>query len=81
MRFALCSLALATVFALPAAAQAPQIFHRVATVEAQHMLPAERDRARRSIAEIVAAAPDGQGESLRLRRGDGHRGAPRQPTL
>jgi hypothetical protein len=81
MRLTLRALALAMVFALPAAAQAPQVFHRVATIEAQRMLPAERDRARRSIAEIVAAAPDRQGESLRLRRGDGHRGAPRQPTL
>jgi hypothetical protein len=59
MRLSLRTLALASVFALPAAAQSPQVFHRVVTIEAQRMLPADRDRARRSIAEIVAATPDG----------------------
>jgi hypothetical protein len=45
----------------PSAASAQQapVFHRVATIEAQRMLPPERDRARRSIAEIVAASADG----------------------
>jgi hypothetical protein len=55
------ALALATVFALPAAvgAQEAPMFRRVATIEAVRMLPADRDRARPSIAEIVAATPDG----------------------
>lgn len=45
----------------PAAASAQQapVFHRVATIEAQAMLPPERDRSGRSIAEIVAASADG----------------------
>lgn len=59
MRLTLRALALASVFALPAAAQQPQVFHRLATIEAVRMLPAERDRARRSVAEIVAASADG----------------------
>jgi hypothetical protein len=42
-----------------ALAQQAPVFHRVATIEAQRMLPAERDRAGRSIAEIVAASADG----------------------
>jgi hypothetical protein len=58
MRSSLRIALLASVFALPASAQAPQVFHRVATIEAQRMLPADRDRARRSIAEIVSATPD-----------------------
>jgi hypothetical protein len=55
------ALALATVFFLPlgAAAQQAPVFNRVATIEAVRMLPPERDRARRSIAEIVAASADG----------------------
>lgn len=40
-------------------AQDAQRFHRIATIEAVRMLPADRDRGRRSIAEIVAASPDG----------------------
>lgn len=42
-----------------ALAQERQVFHRLATIEAIRMLPPERDRSRRSIAEIVAATPDG----------------------
>jgi hypothetical protein len=55
-------LALACILALPitALAQDGQVFHRVATIEAVRMLPPDRDRTRRSIAEIVAAAQDGE---------------------
>ena len=55
------ALALACILTAPASvgAQEPQLFHRVATIEAVRMLPAERERTRRSIAEIVAASPDG----------------------
>lgn len=59
MRLTLRSLALASVVVLPAAAQTPPVFHRIATIEAQRMLPADRDRTRRSVAEIVAASGDG----------------------
>jgi hypothetical protein len=54
-------LPLACLLAVPATASAQerQVFDRVATIEAVRMLPAERDRSRRSIAEIVAAAQDG----------------------
>lgn len=54
-------IALACVFSLPGtvSGQERQVFHRVATIEAVRMLPPDRDRARRSIAEIVAAAQDG----------------------
>ncbi|MCZ8148411.1 MAG: esterase-like activity of phytase family protein, partial [Roseomonas sp.] len=53
--------ALATALVLPvtASAQEPRVFHRLATIEAVRMLPPDRDRGRRSIAEIVAAAQDG----------------------
>lgn len=53
--------AVATALILPAiaSAQEAQVFHRLATIEAVRMLPPDRDRARRSIAEIVAAAQDG----------------------
>ncbi len=57
MRRTLCALALASL-ALPAAAQ-DQVFDRIATIEAVRMLPADRDRTRRSVAEIVAASGDG----------------------
>jgi len=55
------ALTLATVFHLPlvASAQQPPVFNRIATIEAVRMLPADRDRTRRSIAEIVAASADG----------------------
>ena len=43
----------------PAAAQQAPVFHRVATIEAVRMLPPDRDRGRRSVAEIVAASADG----------------------
>jgi hypothetical protein len=59
MRLALSALALATLVTLPAAAQQPPVFHRIATIEANRMLPPERDRNARSIAEIVAASADG----------------------
>jgi Esterase-like activity of phytase len=42
-----------------ALAQAPAFFERIATIEAVKMLPAERDKTKRSIAEIVTAANDG----------------------
>jgi hypothetical protein len=57
------ALTLATVFFLPLGAQAqapqPPVFNRVATIEAVRMLPAERPRSGKSIAEIVAASADG----------------------
>lgn len=40
-------------------AQAPVYFDRIATIEAVKMLPADRDRAKKSIAEIVTSAQDG----------------------
>lgn len=40
-------------------AQQPRFFDRVATIEAIRMLPADRDRSGKSIAEIVAATADG----------------------
>jgi hypothetical protein len=40
-------------------AQAPVFFERIATIEAVKMLPADRDRTKRSIAEIVTSANDG----------------------
>lgn len=57
MRRLLCAVALASL-TLPAAAQ-DQVFHRIATIEAVRMLPPDRDRARRSVAEIVAVSGDG----------------------
>jgi hypothetical protein len=57
MRRLLAALALASL-APPAAAQ-DQVFDRIATIEAVRMLPADRDRTRRSVAEIVAASGDG----------------------
>lgn len=52
---------LASVLTLPitALAQEQQFFHRIATIEAVRMLPPDRGRNVRSIAEIVAAAQDG----------------------
>jgi hypothetical protein len=52
--------ALLLIATLPgiASAQESQVFHRLATIEAVRMLPPDRDRGRRSIAEIVAAAQD-----------------------
>jgi hypothetical protein len=53
-------LALAALFlAAPAFAQAPVFFERIATIEAVKMLPADRDKTKRSIAEIVTATDDG----------------------
>jgi hypothetical protein len=54
-------LVLLVMLALPgmASAQQSEVFHRLSTIEAVRMLPADRDRSRRSIAEIVAAAQDG----------------------
>ena len=53
---------LATVFFLPAVANAQEsrMFNRVAAIEAVRMLPSDRDRAKKSIAEIVAASEDGR---------------------
>jgi len=52
---------LAVALLLPAVAHAQEtrMFDRIATIEAVRMLPPERDRAKRSIAEIVAATEDG----------------------
>jgi hypothetical protein len=58
MRAILRALLLASIIALPAAAQ-ERVFHRIATIEAQAMRPAGFDPARRSAAEIVAATEDG----------------------
>lgn len=54
-------LALVVMLAIPsvASAEQPEVFHRLATIEAVRMLPPDRDRSRRSIAEIVAAAQEG----------------------
>jgi hypothetical protein len=52
-KFALSAALLAG--AAPALAQAPVYFDRIATIEAVKMLPADRDRAKKSIAEIVTA--------------------------
>lgn len=53
-------LALVLMLAVPglASAQGREVFQRVATIEAIRMLPPDRDRSRRAIAEIVAAAQD-----------------------
>jgi hypothetical protein len=45
---------------LPADAQERPVFNRIATFEAVRNLPPDRDPARKSIAEIVTAAADGQ---------------------
>lgn len=52
---------LAAVFLLPAVAHAQdaKVFNRIATIEALRMLPPDRDRSKKSIAEIVAASEDG----------------------
>ncbi len=54
-------LLLAAALLMPAAAHAQEarMFDRIATIEAVRMLPPDRDRAKRSIAEIVAASEDG----------------------
>ncbi|MDP2355677.1 MAG: esterase-like activity of phytase family protein [Beijerinckiaceae bacterium] len=51
----------AAVVLMPFAAQAQeaQTFNRIATIEAVRMLPPDRDKSKRSIAEIVAASEDG----------------------
>jgi hypothetical protein len=52
---------LAVALLLPAIAYAQEarMFDRIATIEAVRMLPPDRDRTKRSIAEIVAASEDG----------------------
>jgi hypothetical protein len=52
---------LTAVVLLPAVAHAQEArtFNRIATIESVRMLPADRDRAKRSIAEIVTATGDG----------------------
>jgi hypothetical protein len=52
---------LAVALLLPAVAHAQEarMFDRIATIEAVRMLPPDRDRTKRSIAEIVAASEDG----------------------
>jgi hypothetical protein len=59
MRLPAALLAVALLAPAAASAQQAPMFHRIATIEAQRMLPPERDRGRRSIAEIVAASADG----------------------
>lgn len=59
MRLPAALLAVALLAPAAASAQQAPVFHRIATIEAQRMLPPERDRGRRSIAEIVAASADG----------------------
>lgn len=51
----------AAIVLLPIAAQAQEArtFNRIATIEAVRMLPPDRDKVKRSIAEIVAASEDG----------------------
>lgn len=52
---------IAVLLALPTTVQAQEarMFNRIATIEAVRMLPPERDKSKRSIAEIVAATADG----------------------
>lgn len=52
---------LAAIILLPVAAQAQdaRMFNRIATIEAVRMLPPDRDRSKKSIAEIVTASEDG----------------------
>ncbi len=59
MRISLRTLLLTSLCALPAAAQQAPVFNRIATIEAVRMLPPDRNRAGRSIAEIVTASADG----------------------
>ena len=56
-----CKPLLAAFILAPIAAQAqePRIFNRIATIEAVRMLPPDRDKSKRSIAEIVTASVDG----------------------
>ncbi len=51
----------AAVCLLPFAAHAQEVrtFNRISTIEAVRMLPPDRDKAKRSIAEIVTASDDG----------------------
>lgn len=52
---------LAAMILLPVAAHAQdaRMFNRIATIDAFRMLPSDRDKAKRSIAEIVAPSADG----------------------
>jgi hypothetical protein len=52
-------LAVALLLPTVAHAQEARMFDRIATIEAVRMLPPDRDRTKRSIAEIVAASEDG----------------------
>ncbi len=56
-----CKPLLAAFILAPIAAQAqePRVFNRIATIEAVRMLPPDRDKSKRSIAEIVTASVDG----------------------
>jgi hypothetical protein len=51
--------AVALVIPLAAQAQEARVFNRIATIEAVRMLPADRDKSKKSIAEIVTASADG----------------------
>lgn len=47
------------LFPIAAHAQDARMFNRISTIEAVRMLPPERDKAKKSIAEIVASSEDG----------------------
>jgi len=52
-------IAVALLLPLSAHAQEARVFNRIATIEAVRMLPPERDKAKKSIAEIVTVSEDG----------------------
>ncbi|MDQ0327232.1 hypothetical protein J2R99_003101 [Rhodopseudomonas julia] len=54
------ALALAAAWSLPAAAQNPEVFNRIATFPVAANMPAERDAASPTVAEIIAATEDGE---------------------
>lgn len=59
MRAALATALAISLASWTVAAQDRPVFNRIATIEAARMLPPDRDRSRRSVAEIVAATADG----------------------
>ncbi|ESR22599.1 esterase-like activity of phytase family protein [Lutibaculum baratangense] len=52
-------LAIAAVWGLPAAAQSSDMFNRIATFPVAENLPADRDQATETVAEIISATEDG----------------------
>ncbi|MBK1623589.1 esterase-like activity of phytase family protein [Afifella marina] len=62
MRFFLSTsaLALAAAWSLPAAAQQPEAFNRIATFPVAANMPIDRDAASPTVAEIIAATEDGE---------------------